>query len=490
MERDAAVRASIVRQAPSTSLDLAAIAASDESAMVRAEALRRLSDPSALAVARDALASPDPFVQQAAREGLKQSCAPRELITMARSPVVEQRMAALLNLRARADRSGVPLITEFLRDADARVQFCAIEWIGEDRLTALRTPLTEVLSTPAITQQLFEAVLAALERVDGVTRKPAEEWAGEEYVARLFLDPSTSSRVRRLALRMLRPDHPAISLPRLQAMLAQPDDDERLEAIRSLRESAWPERFDALAAVAGSRGYPNRLRAEAVMGLSAQVPAQRKRLVELATRESDAVQHEALRSLRGASLADEERDLLQSLADRKLLVRELVASVLQPAGRKRPAGDLDEWSDRLDGSADAAAGERIFFHPNGPGCYRCHQVHGRGGRIGPDLSRIALGSDRRRLLESIVQPSKEIAPQYVPWTIAKRDGAVAVGLFLGETLVGEHMYADSKGQVFRLRVEEIDERRPQTVSIMPDDVMRTLTELELGELLAFLATLQ
>ena len=53
------------------------------------------------------------------------------------------------------------------------------------------------------------------------------------------------------------------------------------------------------------------------------------------------------------------------------------------------AVDVDAWLGLLDGPADPSAGERVFFHPKGPGCYRCHQVNGRGGRAGPDLSILA-----------------------------------------------------------------------------------------------------
>ena len=86
------------------------------------------------------------------------------------------------------------------------------------------------------------------------------------------------------------------------------------------------------------------------------------------------------------------------------------AAPARPDPNRPPVQDLDTWLKRLEGKADAAAGERVFYHPRGPGCYRCHQVDGRGGRVGPDLSRLASGMDRRRLVQSILQPSLEIVP--------------------------------------------------------------------------------
>ena len=94
-------------------------------------------------------------------------------------------------------------------------------------------------------------------------------------------------------------------------------------------------------------------------------------------------------------------------------------------------------SAQLSGPADPAAGERVFFHAKGPGCYRCHQVQGRGSRAGPDLTTLAAGVDRRRLIESIVSPSKEIAPQFVAYAVARNDGTVFSGILLEQSPEGE-----------------------------------------------------
>ena len=100
----------------------------------------------------------------------------------------------------------------------------------------------------------------------------------------------------------------------------------------------------------------------------------------------------------------------------------------------------------LNGPADAAAGERVFFHTKGPGCYRCHQVQGRGSRAGPDLTTLATGVDRRRLIESIVSPSKEIAPQFVAYAVARNDGTVFSGILLEQSPEGELIFADPQGR--------------------------------------------
>ena len=161
-------------------------------------------------------------------------------------------------------------------------------------------------------------------------------------------------------------------------------------------------------------------------------------------------------------------------------------SPAQADATRPPVQDLDAWLKKLEGEADAEAGERVFFHPKGPGCYRCHQVDGRGGRVGPDLSRLAKGMDRRRLVQSILQPSLEIAPQFVAWSVARTDGTVFTGVLVGESPDGKLCFADSDGTPIEVKPSDIEERKPQPTSIMPDNVAQTLTPQEFRDLVAFL----
>ncbi len=126
-----------------------------------------------------------------------------------------------------------------------------------------------------------------------------------------------------------------------------------------------------------------------------------------------------------------------------------------------------------------------FSTHKGPGCYRCHQVNGRGGRAGPDLSTLAAGMDRRRLVESIVTPSKEIAPQFVAWNVARTDGTVFTGIMLEQTPEGAIVFADAQGGSIAVKADEIAERKPQTTSIMPDNLAQTMTAQEFRDLVAF-----
>jgi putative membrane-bound dehydrogenase-like protein len=465
------------------------------SALVRAEALRRTVDPAAREVLLKALESDDPFMRQAARQGLRRSFRPAELAGMASLPDVSpaRRLGLLLVLRDEDAPDGRALLPRLLDDSDPSIRLAAIQWVGEHRIATFRRRLLEGLSSPANTRELFQGTLAALEMLDGRRRDVRDELAGEDYIAALLKDSRTPPAVIRRGLRMLRPDHPALTLALLERLLRSADQATRIEAVRSLAAGHLDRRFALLAKIASDSSEPESIRAEAIDGLADDAGRQHDRLLTLVTEGPPTLRAEALRSLRGTSLDQEDlvRLVLASHGDTatsELLDRLGAGAVAKPsAGRAQVPPSADEWLPRLEGPADPAAGERVFFHSKGPGCYRCHQVDGRGGQAGPDLSNLASGTDRRRLIDSIVAPSREIAPQFVPWSVARTDGTLFTGILLEQTPEGALVFGDSEGRRIVVKAHEIAERKPQKTSIMPEELASTMTLQELRDLVAFLS---
>ena len=78
---------------------------------------------------------------------------------------------------------------------------------------------------------------------------------------------------------------------------------------------------------------------------------------------------------------------------------------------------------------DAARGEKLFWGKGG--CGACHRVSGKGGRIGPDLSRIGRERSLAYLRTSVVKPNDEISPGYATVTVVTRDGRTISGVQRG-----------------------------------------------------------
>jgi putative heme-binding domain-containing protein len=179
---------------------------------------------------------------------------------------------------------------------------------------------------------------------------------------------------------------------------------------------------------------------------------------------------------------------LAAVAKREPAAADLVARALgRPFAKDRPRpDDLPAWLKRLEGPADAAPGRRVFFHPRLAACSRCHRVEGRGADIGPDLSAVGR-TERRHVLESILQPSNLVAPHYQVWSITTANGKEYSGMLL-RTVLDEYTYVDAKGDTFKLNTRDIVEARATPRSVMPDGLTDLLTDQELRDLLAYLAS--
>jgi putative membrane-bound dehydrogenase-like protein len=492
-----------LREAPDKSEEasLLRLATKDPSSQVRRQAILRLRSPSSLQAVAPLLADKDPFLRAAALTVLGKPGNRTLLEPAARSKESALRLGALLALRHAGEKNGRALLEHFLADDSPEVRRAAIQWVGEERLKEHAEAMRASAARPPVTRELFAALLAATDLLEG---KKGKETAGEEHAARILGDKKQPAAFRGLALRMLRPDHPAVRVDLLKEFLGG-DKGLRDEAIHTLALRTDGPSQDLLRQRAADAKGDAPLRALAVVGLASGAPAspETRRLL-LSLLDEPALRREALRSLRGVELSAQEKKALLAWwrsgrfepEDRAELAAQLLLTLGDKAGEKdraalaaaapkRPEGE-PQWRKILVGRGDVAAGERVFFHARGPRCASCHRIDGRGGLIGPDLSVIGRSHSRAKLIESILTPSKEIPPAYTSWTITTTDGKVRTGVIVDEGPNSTVTLGEADGKLTVIKRLDIEERRASTISLMPDNLHQSMTIREFLDLLAFL----
>lgn len=138
---------------------------------------------------------------------------------------------------------------------------------------------------------------------------------------------------------------------------------------------------------------------------------------------------------------------------------------------------------------DAERGRLLFFEGSGLQCRACHTIAGRGDSYGPDLSHLAAKAGREKILESILEPSKEIDPKYVSVVVQTDQGAIYSGLVVEKTAEGIVLKDAQKNEV-RLRSTAVQQMVAQKTSIMPEFLIQSLTAQEAADLIEFLASLK
>ncbi|MCS6852610.1 MAG: c-type cytochrome, partial [Gemmataceae bacterium] len=122
-------------------------------------------------------------------------------------------------------------------------------------------------------------------------------------------------------------------------------------------------------------------------------------------------------------------------------------------------------------------------------CLKCHTIHGLGGSIGPDLSVIGKKASRENLFESILQPSKAVADQYVTWQVATSKGLVLNGLLVEET-PDSLTLRDANGKDTRIDKSDIEARAKLPTSLMPDNLLAFMTVDDLVDIVEYLFSLK
>jgi cytochrome c oxidase cbb3-type subunit 3 len=136
---------------------------------------------------------------------------------------------------------------------------------------------------------------------------------------------------------------------------------------------------------------------------------------------------------------------------------------------------------------NAEAGEKNYWGK--ANCASCHMVNGKGGRLGPDLSRIGRARSPIALEREIRNTAEYIAPGYEPVTVVMRDGRRISGSRKNEDSYSIQMMDTNERLSTFLKTEVrevIDEKR----SLMPDYGPEKLTSTELDDMLAYLRTLR
>lgn len=138
---------------------------------------------------------------------------------------------------------------------------------------------------------------------------------------------------------------------------------------------------------------------------------------------------------------------------------------------------------------DPEAGEKIFFDPESrTPCAKCHTVKGHGGKVGPDLSNVGGTRTPQYILDSILDPSKDIAGGYEAYLIVTNDDEFITGIKRSEDATSVEIL-EASGETRKLKKSDIKKMVQQKISIMPGNFKDLLTVKELHDLLAFLLSL-
>jgi putative membrane-bound dehydrogenase-like protein len=386
----------------------------------------------------------DKYLADAALTALSRS---KLSIEAVKSLSPQDRVWAFVAMR-RADLSDAKWVRAFFDDPDAEMRFECLRWIADAVLKDFQPQVETMLSDPKLDFRLFEAVLATWNTLRG---EPGAGVTNPEVLVERITNPSTPARLKGYALRLAPPTHKALTLELLRDFANSDDEVLQLEAVRTLAARR------ASADIAADEKRSPQLRAEAILGTDDTALLQK-----LVQSDNAIIRDEAQRALR-------------------------FTDGFTPATNRPPFDQTDAWLkllNALPSKPDPENGRRLFFNTKVAICATCHRHSGRGNVVGPDLTLIAQQGDRTAILRSILEPHREVAPQFYPSLVKLKDGTEFTGILLRSS--SSEVFRDLTGKERSFPEADVISRTEIKMSLMPPGLVMSLTDAELRDLLVFL----
>ena len=116
------------------------------------------------------------------------------------------------------------------------------------------------------------------------------------------------------------------------------------------------------------------------------------------------------------------------LQDRDPTIRDRAQALLATLDPGPRIEAIDRYKPAIDRAGDPERGRVIFDRE----CLACHKLGERGHSVGPNLASMRRKTPEE-ILVSILDPNREVSPEFVEYLVALDDGRVVTGIVASET---------------------------------------------------------
>jgi putative heme-binding domain-containing protein len=172
---------------------------------------------------------------------------------------------------------------------------------------------------------------------------------------------------------------------------------------------------------------------------------------------------------------------LKLLAEhRDMAIRARAAKLLAGTQLSKRADVVAAYRGALEMKGDAERGKQLFAKT----CAACHKVQGVGQDIGPNLAAMkARGAEA--ILLNVLDPNREVNPQYLNYALLTTDGRQLTGLISAETATSVTLKRADNATDTVLRID-IEQLKSSGMSLMPEGLEKQIDPAAMADLLEFL----
>jgi putative heme-binding domain-containing protein len=185
--------------------------------------------------------------------------------------------------------------------------------------------------------------------------------------------------------------------------------------------------------------------------------------------------------LKSVELPLEQKDILLNHPDKSLQTEAKQVLKSDIAGDR--VAVIAQYQPALANAGDKLRGAKLFEKH----CIVCHQVDGKGHKVGPELTSVKNKSEDD-LLIAILDPSREAQASFLSYTVVTDEGKVLTGIIASESSTAITLRrAEGKEDV--LLRDQIETLKSNGISLMPAGMEKELKPNEMADLIAYIKTI-
>ena len=161
-------------------------------------------------------------------------------------------------------------------------------------------------------------------------------------------------------------------------------------------------------------------------------------------------------------------------------VKELAAKIFGGASPGPRKEVVAKYQNALSIKGDAARGQKVFEMS----CATCHRAGDLGKDVGPNLATVRQWSPEQ-LLINILDPNREVAPNFIGYTVETKDGRTLDGLIADESAASLTLKR-AEGVTETVLRRDIAQLSGSGLSLMPEGLEAAISVEQMADLIAFL----
>lgn len=411
----------------------------------------------------------------------------------------ELRLQAILIYNLKSENLAEIQLQSLLEDNDQQVRQAVMMYIGSRRLYGMLESVVRSLQKGLISAELFETYLATIQNlqpdfIQGFQEKKVrsnqlERKLPERFILDIITNQHISESIRALALPYLNDieQHGQQLIDLLSSARTESFQLSLLAAVHTNGHLLNKQKVkQVLISLASDQHNSDRVRSNAIASISESSAENLEQVKELLNSKSAALQYAVTKYIAQYATESERNAVDKWMKSNNIRLSASAEAVWNQMKAGTEEFQMNQWAGAVDGTGNPNIGE-LVFKSNTSMCLTCHKVDGWGGTFGPALTQVGSSKNQQQLINAVLYPSLEMAPEWQGWYVIDKEGKRHTG-----RQIDVHM---KRVELMNIRGDFDNFPEPQsygvlTESVMPAGLQNNMTPEEFSDLVAYLVSLK